>query len=71
MALDATDLRQWAYDQVDMYPHIWTLNGHAAKAKVVVEFGVRGGVSTWERGRRVVRAFPPVHRHPETTLLPL
>jgi len=47
MALDATDLRQWAYDQVDMYPHIWTLHGHATKAKVVVEFGVRGGVSTW------------------------
>lgn len=47
MALDATDLRQWAYDQVDMSPHIWTLLSHAQKAKVVIEFGVRGGVSTW------------------------
>ena len=46
-ALAATDLRQWAEDQVDMAPHIWTLHHHAKAAKTVVECGVRGGVSTW------------------------
>ena len=46
-ALAATDLRQWATDQVDMAPHIWTLIQHAAAAKTIVEWGVRGGVSTW------------------------
>ena len=45
--LEATDLRQWADEQVDMAPHIATLTHHASAATVVVEFGVRGGVSTW------------------------
>jgi predicted O-methyltransferase YrrM len=45
--LEATDLRSWADEQVDMAPHIWTLYSHAQKAKVIVEWGVRGGVSTW------------------------
>ena len=46
-ALLATSLQQWAYDQVDMAPHIATLMRHASEAKVIVEWGVRGGVSTW------------------------
>jgi len=47
MALNATDLRQWAADQVDMAPHIATLTKWARSAQVIVELGVRGGVSTW------------------------
>jgi predicted O-methyltransferase YrrM len=47
MALDATDLRQWAADQVDMAPHIATLTKLARGCETIVEFGVRGGVSTW------------------------
>ena len=46
-ALQATSLQQWAYDQVDMAPHIRTLTRLAREAKTVVEWGVRGGVSTW------------------------
>lgn len=44
---DYTDLGQFAYDQVDMYPHIETLTKLARQARTVVEWGVRGGVSTW------------------------
>jgi predicted O-methyltransferase YrrM len=47
MALNATDLVQWAYDQVDMAPHIATLTRLARKCETIVEFGVRGAVSTW------------------------
>lgn len=46
-ALDATSLQQWAHDQVDMAPHIATLMRHASEAHTIVEWGVRGGVSTW------------------------
>src|SRR6185369_3226816 len=46
-ALEATDLRQWAAEQVDMAPHIDTLMRYAREARIVVEWGVRGGVSTW------------------------
>jgi len=46
-ALDYTDLQQFAYDQVDMAPHIATLGRHASEAHAIVEWGVRGGVSTW------------------------
>jgi predicted O-methyltransferase YrrM len=45
--LAATDLQSWADDQVDMAPHYRTLIRYAREAKVIVEFGVRGGVSTW------------------------
>lgn len=45
--LEAVDLRQWADENVDMAPHIATLTRWARKAKVIVEWGVRGGVSTW------------------------
>jgi predicted O-methyltransferase YrrM len=46
-ALEATTLRQWAIDQVDMAPHYPTLTKHARQAHVIIEWGVRGGVSTW------------------------
>jgi predicted O-methyltransferase YrrM len=46
-ALEATSLREWADEQVDMAPHIQTLTKWAAQAKTIIEFGVRGGVSTW------------------------
>lgn len=45
--LDATDLAQWAYEQVDMAPHYPTLTRYARECTLIVEFGVRGGVSTW------------------------
>lgn len=32
---------------VDMAPHVKTLTRYAGAARVVVEFGVRGGVSSW------------------------
>ncbi len=47
MALEATDLQSWADAQVDMAPHYRTLTRYAMSAETVVEFGVRGGVSTW------------------------
>lgn len=46
-ALQATDLDRWAYEQVDMAPHYRTLIKYAHDCKVIVEWGVRGGVSTW------------------------
>lgn len=46
-ALEATDLAAWAYEQVDMYPHYPTLTRYARECQVIVEFGVRGAVSTW------------------------
>jgi cephalosporin hydroxylase len=45
--LDATNLLEWADENVDMAPHWATLLDHARRAKVVIEWGVRGGVSTW------------------------
>jgi len=47
MALAATSLAQWAADQVDMAPHYMTLTRLARQCSVIVEWGVRGGVSTW------------------------
>jgi predicted O-methyltransferase YrrM len=47
MALEATDLQSWADAQVDMAPHYRTLTRYAREAQTIVEFGVRGGVSTW------------------------
>ena len=45
--LEATDLDAWAYEQVDMHPHYPTLTRYARECLTVVEWGVRGGVSTW------------------------
>jgi predicted O-methyltransferase YrrM len=47
MALDARDLHDWATVQVDMLPHYPTLTRLARDATVIVEWGVRGAVSTW------------------------
>ena len=58
MALSATDLRQWAADQVDMAPHIDTLTKYARESLTVVEFGVRGAVSTWA----ILTGLPPEGR---------
>ena len=46
-ARDATNLSQWAAANVDMAPHIATLTKLARASRTIVEFGVRGGVSTW------------------------
>lgn len=40
-------LTEYAARWVDMFPHIDALTGYAREALIVVEFGVRGGVSTW------------------------
>lgn len=45
--LAATNLNDWAEINVDMAPHHPTLTRLAREAKVIVEWGVRGGVSTW------------------------
>jgi predicted O-methyltransferase YrrM len=46
-ALEATELDAWAYEQVDMHPHYQTLTRYARECQTIVEWGVRGGVSTW------------------------
>ena len=46
-ALDMTSLDQWAYLQVDMHPHYPTLTRYARECQTIVEWGVRGAVSTW------------------------
>jgi len=40
-------LTEYAAKWVDMAPHIEALSGYARPAGTIVEFGVRGGVSTW------------------------
>lgn len=40
-------LTEYAAKWVDMAPHIEALTDYARKARTIVEFGVRGGVSTW------------------------
>lgn len=42
-----SDLHRHARHYVDMAPHVDTLVGLARTAPVIVELGVRGGVSTW------------------------
>ena len=44
---EATDLATWAKANRDMVPHTPTLTRYAKEAKTIIEFGVRGGVSTW------------------------
>src|SRR5258708_6444815 len=46
-SLDATNLQAWADENVDMAPHYQTLIRYARECTIIVEFGVRGGVSTW------------------------
>lgn len=45
--LEATDLATFANDWVDCVPHYPTLTRLASEAQTIVEWGVRGGVSTW------------------------
>lgn len=40
-------LTEYAARWVDMAPHVDTLASYASGARTIVEFGVRGGVSTW------------------------
>ena len=40
-------LREYADAWLDMAPHIDQLKAYAEEAETIVEFGVRGGVSTW------------------------
>lgn len=40
-------LTEYAAKWVDMFPHIDVLTEYARDARTIVEFGVRGGVSTW------------------------
>jgi predicted O-methyltransferase YrrM len=46
-ALAATNLHAFATEWTDCVPHYPTLIRLAREAMTVVEFGVRGGVSTW------------------------
>jgi predicted O-methyltransferase YrrM len=46
-AAEAVDLRSWAIANRDMVDHVETLTGYAKQAKTIIEFGVRGAVSTW------------------------
>ncbi len=46
-ALEATDLGAFANEWVDMAPHYPTLIRYARECDVIIEWGVRGGVSTW------------------------
>lgn len=40
-------LTEYAARWVDMMPHLEALRRYASEAETVLEFGVRGGVSTW------------------------
>lgn len=40
-------LREYADAWLDMAPHIGQLADYASRARTIVEFGVRGAVSTW------------------------
>ncbi len=40
-------LEEYAAAWIDMQPHVATLRALATKATRIVEFGLRGGVSTW------------------------
>ncbi len=46
-ALEATDLAAFADEWVDMAPHYPTLTRYARECQTIVEWGVRGGVSSW------------------------
>lgn len=44
---NATDLHEWAVANRDMVPHLSILQSCAMEADKIIEFGTRGGVSTW------------------------
>jgi hypothetical protein len=49
------DLETYARGWVDMVPHLRHLTEYASQAKVAVEFGVRGAVSSWA----ILDGLPP------------
>lgn len=51
-------LTEYAAKWVDMAPHIDALTAYASGAATIVEFGVRGGVSTWA----MLKGLPPSGR---------
>lgn len=40
-------LEEWAIANRDMVPHLATLTEYASRCNVILELGVRGGVSSW------------------------
>jgi len=44
---EGIDLYGYAKSWVDMVPHVDQLKGYASEAHRIIEFGLRGGVSTW------------------------
>ena len=57
-ALEAPSLDAWAHAQVDMAPHYTTLIKYARECQTIVEWGVRGAVSTWA----FLEGLPPTGR---------
>jgi hypothetical protein len=49
------DLETYAREWVDMVPHLGHLMEFASRARVVVEFGIRGAVSSWA----ILDGLPP------------
>lgn len=47
VAPDDISLEEYAAAWIDMEPHVATLTELARSARTIVEFGLRGGVSTW------------------------
>lgn len=47
VAPDDIELEEYAEAWIDMAPHVATLRELASRAQTIVEFGLRGGVSTW------------------------
>lgn len=66
IALEATDLQAWADLNVDMAPHYRTLIRLATAAKTIIEWGVRGGVSTWA----LLEGLPPDGRLFSVDIIP-
>jgi methyltransferase family protein len=66
IALEATDLQAWADLNVDMAPHYRTLIRLAGEAKTIIEWGVRGGVSTWA----LLEGLPPDGRLFSVDIIP-
>jgi predicted O-methyltransferase YrrM len=55
IAPDTIGLEEYARAWIDMAPHVPTLKALAAESKVIVEFGLRGAVSTWA----MLEGLPP------------
>jgi len=64
--LEATSLQEWADEQVDMAPHYRTLIRYAERCTTIIEWGVRGGVSTWA----FLDGLPPEGRLVSVDIIP-